>query len=152
MLALTTKKCVELRLNPEISEFSKIKQVILDTDLDHELQINLCVIAEEYFTNICNHAFCDDNTTQKEAVFYFEQSYKVELKFIDNGIQYDPTENVMQSADDYDFDIQMGGLGKFIASSIADDVNYEYRDNRNVLTITKYLTMNKIKGGCEHEY
>lgn len=152
MLALTTKKCVELRLNPEISEFSKIKQVILDTDLDHELQINLCVIAEEYFTNICNHAFCDDNTTQKEAVFYFEQSYKVELKFIDNGIQYDPTENVMQSADDYDFDIQLGGLGKFIASSIADDVNYEYRDNRNVLTITKYLTMNKIKGDCEHEY
>lgn len=152
MLALTTKKCVELRLNPEISEFSKIKQVILDTDLDHELQINLCVIAEEYFTNICNHAFCDDNTTQKEVVFYFEQSYKAELKFIDNGIQYDPTENVMQSADDYDFDIQLGGLGKFIASSIADDVNYEYRDNRNVLTITKYLTKNKIKGDCEHEY
>ena len=139
MLALTTKKCVELRLNPEISEFSKIKQVILDTDLDHELQINLCVIAEEYFTNICNHAFCDDNTTQKEAVFYFEQSYKAELKFIDNGIQYDPTENVMQSADDYDFDIQLGGLGKFIASSIADDVNYEYRDNCNVFTVKKYF-------------
>ena len=33
----------------------------------------------------------------------------------------------------------MGGLGKIIAFTIADEVKYEYNDNKNILTITKYL-------------
>lgn len=143
MLALTTKKCVELKINPEVSAFSEIKQIIMDTDLKQELKINLCVIAEEYFTNICNYAFNEEGTEEKDVTFSFEQSYKVEFKFTDNGTQYDPTKEVMDDIEDYDFDIQLGGLGKFIATSIADDVSYEYKDNKNVLTITKYLTGKK---------
>ena len=56
-------------------------------------------------------------------------------------IPYDPTEDVPVDVD-YDPDSQMGGLGKLIAFTIADSVVYEYTDNKNKLTITKYL-----KGG-----
>ena len=61
--------------------------------------------------------------------------------FEDNGIPYDPTKDVPVDAD-YDPDLQMGGLGKLIAFTIADSVVYEYTDDKNKLTITKYL-----KGG-----
>lgn len=142
MLSLVTKDCSTMALEPDIREFAKIRETILRTDIPRELQLNLCVIAEEILTNICNYAFgenrseADRNTS--EISFYFEHSYKIVLQFEDNGIPFNPTENV-DSSEDYDIDTQIGGLGRFIAFSIADDVNYEYRNNKNILTITKYL-------------
>ena len=35
--------------------------------------------------------------------------------------------------------IQIGGLGRMIAFDIADKADYEYKDNKNILTIIKHL-------------
>lgn len=140
MLALTTRKCSKLDLTPDISEFEKIKQLICNSEVDDKLKKNLCVAAEEYFTNICYYAFDGVETDNRQISFSLEYSGKIVMQLIDNGIPFDPTKEVMENADDYDFDTQIGGFGRFIASSVADDVTYEYKDNRNVLTITKYDT------------
>lgn len=142
MLSLTIKNRTVLELAPEESEFSKIRQVILDNQLPRELQLSLCVAAEEIFVNICSYAFegVEPSKTGKVS-FAFEYFDRIRMRFEDDGIPYDPTEDVPVDVD-YDPDSQMGGLGKLIAFTIADSVVYEYTDEKNKLTITKYL-----KGG-----
>lgn len=57
--------------------------------------------------------------------------------FTDHGVPFDPRQNVTDP-DGYDIDTQVGGLGRLIAFTIADSVEYEYRDG-NILTLTKTI-------------
>ena len=139
MLAFTAKESAALELMPESREFGKIRKIILDSALPGPLQRSLCVAAEEIFINICSYAFEGrEKETGNRIWFTFEHSDRVLLKFEDNGIPYDPTAAVDYDID-YDPDEKLGGLGKIIAFTIADEVCYEYTENKNVLTMSKYL-------------
>ena len=138
MLAFTVKRHTELRLKPEAEQFEEIKKVLLAADLPREFKLKLCVAAEEIFLNIAAYAFKGRDKSSEEVRFTFEHFDRIVLKFEDGGVPYDPTENVIE-AEDYDPDEQLGGLGKLIAFTIADEVHYENTDGKNRLTITKYL-------------
>ena len=138
MLACTIKHRTVLELSPDRKEFEKIKRTILSSKLPRPLQLSLCVAAEEIYINICSYAFEGRPEGDKKIRFVFEHSDRVLMRFEDNGIEYDPTRGVDFDID-YDPDSQLGGLGKIIAFTIADKVSYEYTDNRNILTIIKYL-------------
>lgn len=138
MLACTAKHRTELNLSPNEKEFARIKEVILNSKLPRQLQLSLCVAAEEIYINICSYAFEGRSDDDKNIKFIFEHSDRVMMRFEDNGIEYDPTREVELDID-YDPDNRLGGLGKLIAFNIADKVGYEYTDNKNILTITKYL-------------
>ena len=139
MLSCTMKQRTELELSPDRKNFIKIKETILAGKLPRPLQLSLCVAAEEIFINICSYAFEGrPEDDEKKVRFVFEHSDRVVMRFEDNGIGYDPTKGVELDID-YDPDSQLGGLGRIIAFNIADKVSYEYIDNKNTLTITKYL-------------
>lgn len=126
-------------LAPEINAFGQIRQVILDSQLPRSLQLSLCVAAEEIYLNICSYAFKGVIGEEEPRIrFIFEYSDRVIMRFEDNGMPYDPTIQVDYDID-YDPDNQLGGLGKIIAFTIADDVRYEYRNNQNVLTLVKLM-------------
>ena len=138
MLSLTVSRSVELELMPERTEFERIKEAILGCDLDRSLQLALCAAAEEIFVNICSYAFEGRSKTNERVRFVFCHSDRIFMRFEDGGDPYDPTENVITD-DEYDIEGQLGGLGKLIAFTIADEVGYEYTDGKNILTMTKYL-------------
>ena len=62
-----------------------------------------------------------------------------EIVFEDSGIQYDPLANeepdVTLSAEER----EIGGLGIFITKKTMDDVKYEYKNGRNILTLLKKI-------------
>ena len=62
-----------------------------------------------------------------------------EITFIDSGKPYDPLAkpdpDVTLSAKDR----QKGGLGIFMVKNTMDDMKYEYKDGKNVLTLIKNL-------------
>ncbi len=138
LMALTVKDTHDLRLDVDQREFSKIREKILACDLPRQLRLDLCVAAEEIFVNICSYAFRDGVPEGEKILFTLEQSDRITMRFADRGIPYDPRESVI-SADDYDLDLQIGGLGKLIAFTVADNVDYEYTDGQNILTVTKYI-------------
>lgn len=138
MLALTVGDYTELEVDVDSSEFSRISEVILASGLERSEQLNLCVIAEEIFVNICSYAFPDGVPLGEKIKFSFECSDRIFMRFEDGGMEFNPTENVVD-AEDYDPDEQIGGLGRFIAFTVADAVKYEYLNGKNILTITKYL-------------
>lgn len=138
MMSLTVRKTVNLNLDADTREFSKIRETILKCDLSRQLQLDLCVAAEEIFINICSYAF-EGKASQVEKIYFtLVHSDRIMMRFSDGGIHYDPRENVM-TAEDYDMDLQVGGLGRLIAFNIADEVDYEYTNGRNILTVTKYI-------------
>ena len=138
MLALTAGNTRELLLDVDVHEMAKIKEAVLALPLERALLLNLCLAAEECFVNICSYAFPDGVPAGEKVHFTLSLSDRVTLRFSDDGLPYDPTEQI-DTPEDYDPDIQLGGLGKFLTVSVVDDVQYEYRDQKNILTLTKYF-------------
>lgn len=142
MLAFTVKKHNSIELPPYTEEFDSIKEIILKSNLPRSFQLSLCVAAEEIFINICSYAYSEEEKKTKRVRFTFEHFDRIVMKFEDNGIAYNPTDEII-NADDYDPDKMIGGLGKLIAFTIADEVSYKNINGVNTLTITKYLLEDK---------
>jgi len=102
-------------------------------------QTQISMAAEEIFVNIAHYAYAPQ---VGEAAVCFEitkEPAAVRITFSDGGKPFDPTAkadpNVKLSAEDR----EIGGLGIFMTKKIMDDVRYEYKDGKNVLTLQKRL-------------
>ena len=101
--------------------------------------MELCVAAEECFVNICSYAFDGPAPEGEKILFELDYSKVVTMRFSDGGRRFDPRYN-LPDTEQYDIDTAVGGLGRLIAFTVADSVDYEYRDGRNILTITKSIS------------
>lgn len=103
-------------------------------------QIAIDVAVEELFVNIASYAYGDGNGNAVVQVTVLEDPLSVEITFIDNGRQYDPLAkedpDVTLSAKER----KKGGLGIFMVKNTMDNVTYEYKDGKNILTIKKKLS------------
>lgn len=133
------KQSYPLLLDADVNEWEKIKKLILDSRIPKKTKMDLCLATEELFVNICSYAFNGKDASNEKIDFLLEISYnQVLLRFTDGGVPYDPRTNITD-CNDYDIDNQIGGLGKVIAFNVTDQVTYEYKENKNILTITKNL-------------
>ena len=68
-----------------------------------------------------------------------EEPLSVEITFIDNGKQYDPLAKPDPDTTLSAKQRKKGGLGIFMVKKSMDDVIYEYKEGKNILTIKKKL-------------
>ena len=98
---------------------------------------------EEIFINIASYAYAPDKGRATVRVEVSGEPVSVTITFIDHGIPYDPLSrqdpDVTKSAEDR----EIGGLGIFLTRKIMDDLSYEYRDGKNILTLKKKLQEGK---------
>ncbi|MCQ2401463.1 MAG: SpoIIE family protein phosphatase [Lachnospiraceae bacterium] len=137
MLCLLPCETEVLVLQPQIHEFAKLKQKILYLPLSRKELLDLCLAAEEIFVNICSYAY-NEEIEKGDIRVSVRVSQKITIEFSDKGIPFDPTKNMI-SAEDYDIDEQIGGLGRLIAFRSVDDVRYERKNGSNILTLIKYI-------------
>lgn len=113
-----------------------LRKFITDNDrIPESLKKMLFLAAEEIFVNICSYAYEDQNGMVELKM---ELSEKLVLTFSDSGKRFNPLKHTTDITH-YDMDRQIGGLGIFLAFEIADHVEYNYIDHKNVLTLTKFL-------------
>ena len=66
-----------------------------------------------------------------------KEAKSISIRFEDQGTPYDPLQNedpdITLSADER----PIGGLGIYMVKKSMDDVSYEYKDSKNILTIKK---------------
>ncbi len=102
-------------------------------------QMQIGVAVEEIFVNIAHYAYAPDKGNATVRVEVSEDPVTVTITFIDQGVPYDPLAqndpDVTLPAEQRD----IGGLGIFLTKQLMDDVNYEYRDGKNILTLKKNL-------------
>ncbi|ALT69226.1 ATP-binding protein [Methanobrevibacter millerae] len=117
-------------LKPKLTELYTLNEFILNELQEENLHVNL--IVEEVFVNIIKYSKADFIKVNVE----YENETLI-MKFIDNGIEFNP---LLKEKHDLPKDIdeaQIGGLGIFLTKQISDELYYNYIDGENHLKIIK---------------
>lgn len=105
--------------------------------MKQQMQIDIAV--EELYVNIAHYAYSPETGTVTLCVETTETPASVAITFTDQGRPYNPLAkadpDVALSAEER----QIGGLGIFMVKKSMDEMDYEYRDGRNILTIRKRI-------------
>ena len=107
----------------------------MDCPMKIQTLINVCV--EELFVNISKYAYAPNIGTATVRIENLKDPNRVSITFIDSGVPYNPLEKLDPDVTLTLEERPVGGLGIFMVKKRMDDVRYEYKDNHNILTITK---------------
>lgn len=120
-----------------VTDFVNEQLEALDCPMKAQMQIDVAI--DELFSNIAFYAYDPTVGPATVRVEVKQEPLSVLITFIDHGVPYDPLAkddpNVNLSLEER----QIGGLGIFLVKKTMDNVNYEYRNGQNILTIQKNL-------------
>lgn len=124
------------RLADNVEQFCKSNRVIPTSTFE----INL--VMDEIVSNIIMHGYIDDDEHFIEINFAIdEQTFSA--KIVDDGKEFNP---LTSTRDDRAASLEeknSGGLGIHIIKKYADKVDYSRLRNKNILTISKRIELNK---------
>ena len=122
---------------PEVIDF-------VDRELDElgcpektKTQINIAI--DELYGNIASYAYGEENGGVTVIIDGDSTPGAVSISFQDEGKPFNPLESGEPDVTLPARERKVGGLGIFLVRKSMDDVRYEYRDGKNILTIRKTL-------------
>ena len=130
----------ELRvsLTPDLSAVGVLAEKVEAFGDAHKLtsqkiyMMNLAL--EELVTNMISYGF--DGVTQPEIEIAVQvNGPMLEMTIMDNGQQFDPTQDTHPDLSSPIEDRPIGGLGLYLVKTFADRMTYEYVDGKNRLTL-----------------
>ena len=133
----------ELKIDATVQNLDAVL-AFLDEELEGmecpmKAQTQLDIAVEELFVNIAHYAYQPGTGYAIIQISELDAPKRVKVTFIDEGIPYDPLKkedpDITLSAEER----QIGGLGIYMVKKSMDAVTYEYKDNKNVLTIEKNI-------------
>ncbi len=108
-------------------------------DCSMKVQTQIETAVEELFMNIANYAYNPDEGPATVRVEVEKEPPAISITFIDEGVPYDPLAkadpDVTLSAEER----EIGGLGIFMVKESMDNIDYEYKDGKNILHIRKQI-------------
>ena len=133
----------ELTIEAEVNNLDNVIDFVNEQleahDCSMKIQTQIDIAVEELFVNIAHYAYKPDTGPATVRVELQEEPLAVVITFIDNGVPYDPLAkpdpDITLSAEER----EIGGLGIFMVKKSMDDINYEYKNGKNILTIKKNL-------------
>ncbi|MCF0168254.1 MAG: SpoIIE family protein phosphatase [Bacteroidales bacterium] len=120
-----------------ISAFIEVLCEEISSDCACLNEIQLAV--EEAAVNVINYAYPEGSECDSTLAASYDGSV-LTLELSDSGVQFDPT---LRKDPDVTAGIQerpVGGLGIFLIKNMMDEVVYQYKDQHNVLTMTKKIS------------
>ena len=126
----------DIRQIPQLAQF--METIAQEKNLDQSLTMNLNLALEEAVTNVILYAYPEgaDGLVDVEALLYEDS---IDFVISDSGKPFDPT---AAPEADVNLDVSerpIGGLGIYLVRHIMDDIRYERKHGKNVLTLTKKL-------------
>lgn len=128
-----------IRETPKIADF--MDDIVGETGISVGLASSLNLALEEAVVNVMNYAYPKDEIGTINIEAEADESH-IEFVITDNGIPFDPTNTVEPNINADIEEREIGGLGIFLVTHLMDDVKYERRDDKNVLTLKKTLSNN----------
>lgn len=132
----------EITLGAAVDNLDKVNAFI-EQQLDEagcpmKISMQVCVAVEELFVNVASYAYGDG--TGDVTVRFSCEDGTVSVSFIDSGAAFDPTRREDPDTSLPASERQIGGLGIFMVKKSMDTLGYEYKDNQNIVTITKKMS------------
>lgn len=116
-----------LKLNVELNELYTLKEFI-EKHYQKDMQTELAI--EEIFVNIVNYS------NAEYIIVNIEYDDTLTFEFIDNGIEFDPTQKEYESPETLE-ETPIGGLGILLVKNYADELIYNHVNGENHLKIIK---------------
>ncbi len=123
------------------ANLNNIKKVIdfLKSDMQKQkvaekTQFKVITSAEEIFSNIVQYAY-DNPDNKKILVTVQKESEHYCVSFTDNGKNFNPLEQKMPNTDVDIANREIGGLGILLVKKLADSVQYQRVENKNILKV-----------------
>lgn len=132
-----------LILRNDVNELSRV-QLFLESleeagNVPSSLLMPLNLVLEEALTNIIFYAY-EPGTVNEIRLDVVTYADRLEITLTDSGKPFDPTvspdPDISLSAEDR----PIGGLGIFLIRKLMDTVDYQRKDEQNILTLSKQLT------------
>lgn len=131
------KKKFKLEIGSLNQIFSFISEFISNNDLDKDTSYNLDLCIEELFTNMVKY-------NQKKS-----GEMEISLGIVENNLivvltDFDVKPFDMTTIPDYDRkkkieDRPVGKLGIHLIKNLMDTIEYQYKDNNNIIILTKNI-------------
>ena len=122
---------------PEVIDFVDGELEELGCPEKTKTQINIAI--DELCGNIASYAYGEGTGEVTVAVDYDSDAGAVSISFQDEGKPFNPLESGDPDVTLSARERKVGGLGIFLVRKSMDDVRYEYRGGKNILTIRKTL-------------
>ena len=119
----------------EVQDF--VNAELEENDCPMATQLLIEISLEELFVNISHYAYPEGNGWAEIHVGV--EDGVMELTLIDGGIPFDPLAKPDPDVTLLAEERQIGGLGIYMVKQKMDDIKYERKDGKNVLTIRKKL-------------
>jgi len=104
------------------------------------VRIQVDVAIDEIFSNIARYAYNPETGPATVRVEVTEDPLSVVITFIDHGVPFDPLASERPDVTRLPkAERPIGGLGLFLVKKTMDELSYEYKDGRNILTIRKKI-------------
>lgn len=121
---------------PQLAAF--IDEVSEACGIDMATSMSLNLAMEEAVVNVMNYAYPAGTLGNVDIDAEFADG-RLTFVLCDSGKPFDPTQ-----ASEPDLTLQaedrpIGGLGIFLVRQIMDQVEYQYRDGKNILTLSKNI-------------
>ena len=132
----------ELILPAKVENLDEVQAFVgerVGEDCSPKAQMQLDLAVEEIFVNIANYAYAPGEGKAAIRVQVSEEPCRVDVTFRDRGVPYNPLEKEDPDVTALAAERKLGGLGIFLTKQLMDEVQYEYRDGQNVLTLTKRI-------------
>ena len=125
-----------LVMRNDIQQIPTLAEWIETIGLPQELNMPINLALEEAVSNVMLYAYPGKSG---QVLVECDKSDKLVFTITDSGVPFDPTQqedpDVTQSAEER----PIGGLGIFLVRQIMDDVRYERKDDKNILTLIKKI-------------
>lgn len=131
-----------LHFQPISGRAEEIIEAILDTDEVKGLpgsNYTIHLVCEELVVNVVNYAY-PENDNGYLKVETENDGETLTIRFSDGGVPFNPLD---AKTPDITLPLEergIGGLGIFLTKQMMDSVEYEYKNNENVLTISKKIS------------
>lgn len=126
------------RLDEISTVISQFESFAAEHELADRLRRSMKLVFDEMLSNTMSYAFPEGGDYSIEVVATLFAN-RLEVRFVDDGVSFDP---LTQPAPDTDLAIEdrdIGGLGIHLALRMMDETRYRRRANLNEITLIKYI-------------
>ena len=136
------KYAVEKEFKADKKELDNVQEYVLkelnNLKCDSKTINDINLAIEEVFVNIASYAYNDKEGTCTLKINYNGKD-TIDFVFKDSGVKFNPLENKEPDTTLGVEERSIGGLGIFLTKKVMDKVEYKYKNNKNILTISKKI-------------
>ncbi len=115
-----------------------VEEVCEQAGFDASVTMQMNLAMEEAVVNVMNYAY-PSGTQGDIMIDALMGNGKLQFVISDKGTPFDPTAEADADTTLSAEERPIGGLGIFLVRQLMDDINYEYKDDKNILTLSKEM-------------